>query len=89
MDVAIGPASDGGYYAIVCRKAHSNMFDGVTWSAPTTAAETVQAVKKCGFTVALGPEWYDVDTPADLQRLATDTNLGSATRSALQAAARL
>jgi rSAM/selenodomain-associated transferase 1 len=88
-DAAIGPASDGGYYAIVCRKAHVKMFDGVTWSVRTTAAETVQAMQKCGFTVALGPEWYDIDTPADLQRLATDTNLGSATRTALQAAARL
>ena len=83
-DVAIGPASDGGYYAILCRQAHPEMFSGVTWSAPTTAAETANAMQECGFTVALGPEWYDIDTPADLRRLADDPNLGSATRRALQ-----
>jgi rSAM/selenodomain-associated transferase 1 len=88
-DVAIGPASDGGYYAIACRRAHPNMFDGVTWSAPTTEDETVAAIEKCGLTVARGPEWYDIDTPADLQRLANDPNLGAATRRALQTAAYL
>jgi|SRR5579884_446044 len=86
-DVAIGPASDGGYYAILCRRAHPQMFSGITWSGPATAAETATSMRKCGFTVALGPEWYDVDTPADLQRLAGDPNLGSATRRALQGAA--
>ena len=89
-DVAIGPASDGGYYAIACRKAHPSMFDGVTWSAPTTAAtETVGAVQKCGLTLAPGPEWYDIDTPAGPQKLATDPNLGPAMRRALQVAAHL
>ena len=86
-DVAIGPASDGGYYAILCRRAHAEMFSGVTWSGPATAAETANSMQRCGFTVGLGPEWYDVDTPADLRRLAGDPNLGSATRRALEAAA--
>lgn len=86
-DVALGLASDGGYYAILCRRAHRNMFEGVTWSATTTAAQTVEAMRKCGLTVALGPEWYDIDRPSDLQRLANDPNLGSATRRALEAAA--
>jgi hypothetical protein len=88
-DVAIGPASDGGYYAILCRRAHPKMFSGITWSASTTLTDTRNAMQQCGFTVALGQEWYDIDMPDDLQRLANDPNLGAATRRALQAAAHL
>src|SRR5688500_17658364 len=88
-DVALGPASDGGFYAILCRRTHPALFAGVAWSASTTWAEAAEAMRRCGFTVALGSEWYDVDTPADLSTLARDPNLGSATRRALESAAHL
>ena len=68
-DVALGPASDGGYYGISCRKTHPRMFDGVAWSGPDTFSGTWQAVQSSGLTVAAGPEWFDVDTPEDLDRL--------------------
>lgn len=88
-DVAIGLSSDGGFYAILCRRADPQMFSGITWSGPDTAAETIRAMRQCGLTVALGQEWYDVDTPDDLQKLARDPALGSATRRVLEAAALL
>jgi len=68
-DVALGPTSDGGYYAIACRKTHPRMFDGVAWSGPEALAGTQQAVGACGMTVDVGLEWFDVDEPADLDRL--------------------
>jgi rSAM/selenodomain-associated transferase 1 len=85
-DVALGPASDGGFYAILCRRVHPRMFDGVTWSAAATCRETTEAARRSGLTVALGPPWYDVDTPGDLQVLLHDPNLGPATRAALEKA---
>jgi rSAM/selenodomain-associated transferase 1 len=68
-DVAFGPADDGGYYAVASRKIHPAMFDGVVWSRSDTLAKSIEAVKQCGLSVAVGPQWFDVDTPADFQRL--------------------
>ena len=85
-DVVLGPASDGGFYAICCRRAHPAMFEGVTWSSNTTCAKTAEAIARCGLTCRIGASWYDVDTPEDLRTLAQDADLGSATRDALRRA---
>ncbi|MEX2261207.1 MAG: TIGR04282 family arsenosugar biosynthesis glycosyltransferase [Bryobacteraceae bacterium] len=68
-DVALGPSEDGGYYGIACRRVHARMFDRVEWSSPRACEQTAAAARACGLTVALGPEWFDVDEPADLERL--------------------
>ncbi len=68
-DVALGPAEDGGYWGIHCRRIHPRMFDGVEWSTTRACEQTMQAVRACGLTVELGPLWWDIDTPADLARL--------------------
>jgi rSAM/selenodomain-associated transferase 1 len=75
-DVALGPTDDGGYYAIACRRTHPSMFDGVAWSMPDTRERTIAAARNCGLTVTLGRPWFDVDTPADLERLKTTPGLG-------------
>jgi rSAM/selenodomain-associated transferase 1 len=85
-DVCLGPAVDGGFYAISCRKVAATMFDGVTWSAPETRAQTVEAVQAAGLAVDLGPEWYDVDCGDDLDRLARDPGLREASREVLTVA---
>jgi rSAM/selenodomain-associated transferase 1 len=69
-DVAVGPTDDGGFYAICCRKVDPSMFDGVEWSSPSTLRQTLQAAAKCGLSVKTGSWWYDIDTAADLDRLA-------------------
>jgi hypothetical protein len=68
-DVAIGPAEDGGYYAIACRRVHPEMFSGVRWSCESSLKDTVRAIEACGLSVEIGSKWFDVDTPADLARL--------------------
>jgi uncharacterized protein len=68
-DVVLGPTSDGGFYAIACRKTDPEMFAGVTWSTARTRAQTNEAMAGCGLEVAEGPEWFDVDEPADLDVL--------------------
>lgn len=78
-DVAFGPATDGGYYAIACRRVMPGMFAGVVWSSPETLAQTLRAVASAGLTSALGNEWYDVDSPEDLSRLRTDPALRETT----------
>ncbi len=85
-DVCLGPADDGGYYAISCRRVAPDMFNGVTWSCQETRAQTVDAARRAGLTVAFGPPWYDVDSSDDLDRLIIDPRLSPATRATLAAA---
>lgn len=68
-DVALGPTEDGGYYGIACRRTYPAMFDNVRWSTAHACSDTVQAATAAGLTVSLGPLWWDVDEPADLDRL--------------------
>ncbi len=68
-EVALGPAEDGGYYAIACRRVHPAMFRGVEWSGTRVLEQTREAAGKCGLSVEVGPPWFDVDTPEDLLRL--------------------
>lgn len=74
-DVAIGPSEDGGYYAIAARRVHPRMFAGVEWSGPKALEGTVAACRACGLTVATGKNWFDVDTAAELARLAASPGL--------------
>lgn len=69
-DVTLGPTSDGGYYGIACRKIHRAMFAGIPWSTPAAAEATIRAARACGMSVALAPEYYDIDEPPDLALLA-------------------
>ena len=74
-DVALGRAEDGGYYAIACRRAHPEMFRDVAWSGTNALDETVAACGRCGLSVEIGPRWWDVDTPEDLERLAQSPDM--------------
>lgn len=82
-DVCLGPASDGGFYAIGCHRTASTMFDGVEWSTPDTLQQTLRSIEQSGLTWSIGKEWYDVDTGEDLDRLIADPALRRATRNAL------
>jgi len=77
-DVALGPAEDGGYWGIAISRVHPAMFRDVPWSTAATLEATRQACVKAGLTVGLGRLWYDVDSPADLQRLRADAAAESA-----------
>ncbi len=80
----LGPTTDGGYYAVGCREPDPRMFDQVPWSTAETFAGTVAAFRRLGWEPALLPAHYDVDTPADLARLATEPSLPPHTRAALE-----
>lgn len=84
-DVVLGPAEDGGYWAILARRTDARMFEGVDWSTARTRAQTEAAARACGFTVSLGPAWFDCDEPGDLRRLtAAPGQLRPATREVLR-----
>jgi glycosyltransferase A (GT-A) superfamily protein (DUF2064 family) len=68
-DVALGPSADGGYTWIAARRTHPRMFEGVRMSSPHALADTKRACLANGLSCALGPPWFDIDTPADLSTL--------------------
>ena len=76
----IGPAEDGGYWAIGCRAPHPRMFAGVEWSSPLTLAQTEAALAACGLAPGRLSEHWDVDTPEDVDRLAAEEHLPPQTR---------
>jgi rSAM/selenodomain-associated transferase 1 len=68
-DVVLGPAEDGGYYLIGMRQTQPGLFTDIAWSSSRVAAQTLERAAARGLTVAQLPPWYDVDTPAELERL--------------------
>ncbi len=69
-DAVLGPAEDGGYYLVGCRRPHPKMFNGVSWSSRQTLAQTRSAFDAAGYRTHLTPLWRDVDDIDDLRRLA-------------------
>jgi rSAM/selenodomain-associated transferase 1 len=71
-DAAIGPAEDGGYYliALAAGAVRRRLFEGVPWSTDGVLAATLARCEQLGLAVELLPVAADVDTPADLARLA-------------------
>jgi rSAM/selenodomain-associated transferase 1 len=68
-DLVLGPSEDGGYYLIGLKRRQPELFRGIEWSSERVTAQTLDRAEALGLGVALLPPWYDVDTPADLDRL--------------------
>lgn len=77
-DVVLGPANDGGYYLIGARREtlHPRLFEEIPWSTGEVLARTEDRVAELGFEARLLPSGGDVDTPADLRRLAERIEAG-------------
>ena len=62
VDAVIGPAADGGYWAIGLRRPDERAFDGVPMSAADTGARQRARLAELGLRVAELPPMRDVDT---------------------------
>jgi rSAM/selenodomain-associated transferase 1 len=67
--VALGPATDGGYYLIGLKRAHRRLFEGISWSTPEVLGQTLERARELALEVHLLPEWYDVDDQESLRLL--------------------
>ena len=67
-DLAVGPASDGGYYLLGLRRAAPALFEGIAWSTDRVLEQTLERASDAGLTTALLPRLADLDTPDDLVR---------------------
>ena len=75
VDVVLGPADDGGYYLIGWKRAHSRLVRDVAMSTPHVLRDTLDLAAASGIRVSLLAQWYDVDEPADLDRVEADLHV--------------
>lgn len=70
-DAVIGPAEDGGFYLVGCRRpALSGLFRGVEWSTDRARKQTETCLRSLGLSVVQVAPWFDIDRAEDLRRLA-------------------
>lgn len=68
-DAVFGPSDDGGFYLLALRRLPVGAFMDLPWSQPETLARTEARLRSLGLTVAHVAPFFDVDVPADLERL--------------------
>lgn len=68
-DAAIIPAEDGGFVALAVSRCPEGVLADVPWSASDTCDTVVRHLRERGLTVEVLAPWWDVDEPADLDRL--------------------
>ena len=71
-DVVLGPCEDGGYYLIGWKEPHPALVREVEMSTRHVLQDTLAMAETHRLSIALAPTWYDIDTVADLERLAAE-----------------
>ncbi|NVN89991.1 MAG: TIGR04282 family arsenosugar biosynthesis glycosyltransferase [Desulfuromonadales bacterium] len=74
-DVVLGPAVDGGYYLVGTKRLWRRLFEDIAWGGSDVLKTSCERARELGLRTALLPEWYDLDTLADLRRLAETPGL--------------
>ena len=65
-DAVIHPAHDGGYVLLGLTRFEASLFEGIAWSTPTVAAETIARIEALGWSLDVRETLRDVDEPEDL-----------------------
>lgn len=73
-DVVLGPGEDGGYYLVGLKQMNADIFADIPWSTSAVLEKTLAQAAQSGLRTALTPTWYDVDIPADVDRLIKEIN---------------
>lgn len=74
-DVVLGPSDDGGYVLVGLARPVPEIFEGVPWSTASVMDATRERIRVAerrvgrALTVVELPPVFDVDTPADLERM--------------------
>ena len=68
-DAVFVPCEDGGYALIGLRRVDARLFDGIAWGGESVMADTRAHLKQLGWKWRELETLWDVDRPADYQRL--------------------
>lgn len=71
VDMVLGPAEDGGYYALAMKQPYTDLFN-ITFSTEFVAEDTLAIAAELSLEAIVLAAWYDVDEPQDLTRLYRD-----------------
>ena len=67
-DVVLGPAEDGGYVLIGCKRAEPALFRDIDWGTDQVLEQTLRAASQAQCSIAMLATLWDVDRPEDWQR---------------------
>ena len=70
--VVLGPTEDGGYYLIGLREPDIRLFERIDWSTASVFQQTLRQAEAAGKFVSRVPSCFDIDEPADLERLRSE-----------------
>lgn len=68
-DAVLIPAEDGGYAMMGLRRCDKSLFTGIAWSSPQVMEQTRARLKRLGWRWTELETLWDVDRPADYERL--------------------
>jgi len=68
-EVVLGPAHDGGYYLVGCRRFLPELLTAIPWGSGEVLAATLEKAEQLGVSHQLLPTLHDVDRPEDLRHL--------------------
>jgi rSAM/selenodomain-associated transferase 1 len=68
-DCVLGPAEDGGYVMLALSKHDNTLFSDIEWGTDQVLAVTRERIKSLGWHCHEMPVLWDVDRPADYERL--------------------
>jgi rSAM/selenodomain-associated transferase 1 len=68
-DAVLIPAEDGGYVLVGARAPHPALFGGMAWGTASVMADTRRRLVELGLSWREPAILWDVDLPADLERL--------------------
>ena len=74
-DLVVGPTHDGGYYLVGGKASHPGLFAASAMGTASALETLLARAEKLQLSVRSTGEFYDVDVPADLSRLAEELRL--------------
>jgi rSAM/selenodomain-associated transferase 1 len=74
-DLAVGPTRDGGYYLVGAKASHPGLFAPSVMGTTSALAALLACAQRVRLSVHTTDQFYDIDVPADLSRLAEELRL--------------
>jgi rSAM/selenodomain-associated transferase 1 len=71
-DLVVGPTNDGGYYLVGAKAPHALLFAPSAMGMANALETLLASARELGLSVGSTDEFYDIDLPADLSRLAEE-----------------
>lgn len=78
QSICVGPTEDGGFYLLGMSAFYPQLFDDMTYSHSRVFSDTLARAEQTEARLTVLPQWYDVDRPADLDRMMSDLEEGDA-----------